>query len=112
MKIAIEQFLTKQNINDDLFYSSLIGELEEIIAVLGIEELSAADTNVFYRTRMLRNYFTQPMFVAENYTGIKGEFVAIDDILDDVEAILSGQCDGTDESNFLYIGKYHGNKKN
>ena len=50
------------------------------------------------------------MFVAENYTGIKGEFVAIDDILDDVENILSGKYDEYDESNFLYIGKFNGRK--
>ncbi len=98
-------------VEEVLRYYSRYRELEEIIAVLGIEELSVADTNVFYRTRMLRNYFTQPMFVAENYTGIKGEFVAIDDILDDVEAILNGKYDGVDESNFLFIGKYNGNKK-
>lgn len=99
-------------VEEVLRYYSRYRELEEIIAVLGIEELSVADTKVFYRTRMLRNYFTQPMFVAENYTGIPGEFVAIDDILDDVEDILSGKHDGVDESNFLFIGKYHGNKKN
>ena len=47
------------------------------------------------------------MFVAENYTGIKGELVHIDDILDDVENIISGAYDGIDESNFLYIGKFN-----
>lgn len=97
-------------VEEALRYYSRYQELEEIIAVLGIEELSVSDTNVFYRTRKLRNYFTQPMFVAENYTGIKGEFVAIDDILDDVENILSGKYDEYDESNFLYIGKFNGRK--
>ena len=85
---------------DDDFYE----ELEEIIAVLGVEELSAADADIFYRSRKLRNYFTQPMFVAENYTGIKGEFVDIKDVLDDVEAILNGDYDDTDEAEFSYIG--------
>ena len=94
-------------VEEVLRYYSRYRELEEIIAVLGIDELSVADTNVFYRTRKLRNYFTQPMFVAENYTGIKGEIVAIDDILDDVENILSGNYDGIDESKFLYIGKFN-----
>lgn len=94
-------------VEEVLRYYSRYRELEEIIAVLGIDELSVADTNVFYRTRKLRNYFTQPMFVAENYTGIKGEIVAIDDILDDVENILSGVYDGIDESKFLYIGKFN-----
>ncbi len=82
-------------------------ELEEIIAVLGIEELSNEDKNTFYRARKLRNYFTQPMFVAQNYTNIPGVFCKIDDILIDVENILLGTYDGIDESKFLYIGKYH-----
>ncbi len=99
-------------VEEVLRYYSRYRELEEIIAVLGIDELSVADTNVFYRTRKLRNYFTQPMFVAENYTGIKGQAVAIDDILDDVENIISGKYDGIDESNFLYIGKFNAEKFN
>lgn len=79
-------------------------ELEEIIAVLGIDELSQEDKNIFYRSRKLRNYFTQPMFVAENYTGIPGAYVQIDDILNDVEAIITGACDDINEDRFSYIG--------
>ncbi|HOO79711.1 MAG TPA: F0F1 ATP synthase subunit beta [Lachnospiraceae bacterium] len=94
-------------VEEVLRYYSRYRELEEIIAVLGIEELSVSDTNVFYRTRKLRNYFTQPMFVAENYTGIPGQFVNIDEVLDDVENILTGQYDQYDESKFLYIGRFH-----
>ena len=82
-------------------------DLEEIITVLGIEELSEEDKGIFYRARKLRNYFSQPMFVAEAYTGIPGQFVKIEDILIDVENILSGKYDDVDESNFLFIGKYH-----
>ena len=82
-------------------------DLEEIITVLGIEELSEEDKGIFYRARKLRNYFSQPMFVAEAYTGIPGQFVKIEDILIDVENILSGKYDDIDESNFLFIGKYH-----
>lgn len=82
-------------------------ELEEIITVLGIEELSEEDKGIFYRARKLRNYFSQPMFVAEAYTGIPGQFVKIEDILIDIENILSGKYDDIDESKFLFIGKYH-----
>ena len=81
-------------------------ELEEIIVVLGIEELSEEDKQIFYRSRKLRNYFSQPMFVSEQYTGIKGVLVDIGDILDDVENILNGTYDDVDESKFLYIGSY------
>ena len=80
-------------------------ELEEIIAVLGIEELSEEDKNIFHRSRKLRNYFSQPMFVAESFTNIKGEFVDIKDVLNDVENILDGKYDDVDESKFRYIGK-------
>lgn len=91
-----------------LAYLTRYEELEEIIAVLGIEELSEEDKHIFHRSRKLRNYFSQPMFVAEPYTGIKGVFVDIKDVLDDVENILNGKYDDVDESKFRYIGKYNG----
>ena len=95
-------------IEEVLKYLTRYEELEEIIAVLGIEELSEEDKNIFYRSRKIRNYFTQPMFVAENYTNIKGQLVKIEDVLIDIENILSGKYDKEDESKFLYIGDYHG----
>jgi F-type H+-transporting ATPase subunit beta len=91
-------------------YLARYEELEEIIAVLGIEELSQADYQIFLRSRRLRNYFTQPMFVAENFTGIKGEFVDIRDVLIDVENILSGAYDDVDEAEFSFIGSYYKKK--
>ena len=81
-------------------------ELEQIVAVLGIDDLSEDDRNTFFRARKLRNYFSQPMYVAEQYTGIPGQFVAIGDVLDDVEAILNGSCDDAEEQDFTYIGAY------
>ena len=92
-------------VEEVLRYYSRYNELEEIIAVLGIEELSMTDARIFYRTRKLRNYFTQPMFVAEDFTGVPGKFVDIDDVIRDVEDILNGRYDDVDESKFLYIGK-------
>ena len=86
-------------------------ELEQIVAVLGIDELSEADHSTFFRARKLRNYFSQPMYVAEQYTGIPGQFVKIGDVLDDVEAILDGRCDDVEESDFNYIGAYLASKK-
>ncbi|MBR0310862.1 MAG: F0F1 ATP synthase subunit beta [Oscillospiraceae bacterium] len=83
-------------------------ELEEIVALIGIDELSEEDRNIFYRSRKLRNYLSQPMFVAEQYTGIPGQFVQIEDILNDVEDILNGVYDETDEGRFMYIGKARG----
>ena len=94
-------------IEEVLRYLTRYKELEEIIAILGIEELSEEDKNIFYRSRKLRYYFSQPMFVAEPYTNIPGQFVKIEDVLIDVENILNGVYDNVDESKFLFIGKYH-----
>lgn len=118
---AVDVFATRSNLIDieqigerhynlverTIAYLTRYQELEEIIAVLGIEELSAEDKKIFYRSRKLRNYFTQPMTVAENFTGIPGEFVDIKDVLNDVEHILNGDYDEIDEDKFFMIGRYH-----
>ena len=88
-----------------LKYLTRAEELEEIIAVLGVDELSQDDQNIFYRSRKIRNYFSQPLFVAENYTSIPGKFVDINDCLTDLEEIIKGTYDDMDESKLLYIGK-------
>ncbi len=93
-------------VEDSLRCLSRYEELEQIVAVLGIDELSVSDYNTFFRARKLRNYFSQPMFVAEQYTGIPGEFVKIDDVLEDVDLILGGSYDDVDETEFTYIGAY------
>ena len=93
-------------IETTLKYLARYAELEEIIAVLGIDELSTEDKQIFYRSRKLRNYFSQPLFVSEQYTGIKGQLVDISDVLNDVENILKGKYDNIDEGEFLYIGSY------
>lgn len=80
-------------------------ELEEIIAVLGLDELSNDDKLIFFRARKLRNYFTQSFFSASQYTSSNASMCDIKDVLDDVEAILNGRCDDIDESKLLYIGK-------
>lgn len=93
-------------VEETLRYLTRYEELEEIIAVLGIDELSSEDKKIFYRSRKLRNYFTQPMFVAENYTNIPGKFVNIKNVLVDVKNILDGVYDNVPEDDFLYIGGY------
>ncbi len=91
-------------VNEVIRYLAQYQELEKIVAVLGIEDLSEENYNIFYRSRKLRNYFTQPMFVTEQFTGLAGQFVEISAVLDDVEAILSGKYDAEDESTFSYVG--------
>ena len=93
-------------IEETLRYLTRYEELEEIIVVLGIEELPDEDKKIFYRSRKLRNYFSQPMFVAEQYTNMKGQLVNIEDILNDVENILNGTYDDISEDDFLFIGSY------
>lgn len=91
-----------------LAYFTRYEELEEVIAILGIDEVSEEDKNIFYRSRKLRNYFSQPLFAAESFTNMPGVKVAIEDVLNDVENILNGTYDYVDELSFLFIGKYNG----
>ncbi len=79
-------------------------ELKRIVAVIGVEELSNADRIVYERARRLQNFLTQPFFVAEVYTGRKGEFVTVSDTLDGCERILTGKMDGLPEEKFYLIG--------
>ena len=95
-------------IKKSLAYFTRYEELEEVIAILGIDEVSEEDKNIFYRSRKLRNYFSQPLFAAESFTNMPGVKVDIEDILNDVENILNGTYDYIDELSFLFIGKYNG----
>jgi len=72
-------------------------ELEDIIAMLGIEELSARDREIVLRARRLQRYLTQPFHVVAEHTGFAGATVALGDTLDDCEAFLSGEYDSISE---------------
>jgi F-type H+-transporting ATPase subunit beta len=80
-------------------------ELRRIVAVIGIDELSRADRTLYERARKLQNYLTQPCFVAESYTGRKGQYVAVADTVRDCAAIIDGEYDDRDERDFYMIGK-------
>jgi F-type H+-transporting ATPase subunit beta len=79
-------------------------ELEDIIAMLGMEELSADDQRVVKRARRLERFLTQPMFVTETFTGLKGRHVALGDTIAGCEAILAGAFDAADEARLYMIG--------
>jgi F-type H+-transporting ATPase subunit beta len=79
-------------------------ELEDIIAMLGIEELSADDQRVVRRARRLQRFLTQPFFVSETFTGHPGRSVPLDKTLDGCEAILHGAFDDRDEQALYMIG--------
>ena len=79
-------------------------ELQDIIAILGIEELSDDDKKIVARARRIRNFLSQPFHVAEQYSGYKGAYVKIDDTIRSFKAILSGDYDNIPENAFLYAG--------
>ncbi len=72
--------------------------------MVGIDELSAADRIIYERARKLQNFLTQPFFVAEAYTGKKGEYVTIDQTLGGCERIITGRADSLPEEEFYLIG--------
>jgi F-type H+-transporting ATPase subunit beta len=80
-------------------------ELRRIVAVIGIDELSKTDRTIYERARKLTNFLTQPMFVAESYTGRKGQFVKRDETLDAIDRIVSGEVDSRSEDELYMIGK-------
>jgi F-type H+/Na+-transporting ATPase subunit beta len=79
-------------------------ELQEIIALLGIEELSAADRTVVKRARRLMRFLTQPFMVTEAFTGKQGRAVELEETLAGCRAILSGEADDWAESSLYMVG--------
>ena len=79
-------------------------ELQDIIAILGIDELSDEDKAIVNRARRLRNFLSQPFHVAEAFSGNKGIYVPLKETVRSFKAILSGDYDSYPESAFLYCG--------
>ena len=79
-------------------------ELQDIIAILGMEELSDEDKTVVKRARRVQRFLSQPFHVAESFTGSKGVYVPLDKTIEGVEEILSGKCDDIPEQYFLMCG--------
>ncbi len=79
-------------------------DLQDIIAILGIEELSEEDRKTVNRARKIQRFLSQPFFVAENFTGAKGKFVKLEDTIKGFEEILEGKHDEVPEDNFYLKG--------
>ncbi len=79
-------------------------ELQDIIAILGMDELSPEDKQTVRRARRIQRFMSQPFHVAEGFTGIKGAFVTLDDTIRSFEAILGGECDNLPEAAFMMAG--------
>jgi F-type H+-transporting ATPase subunit beta len=79
-------------------------ELRDIIAMLGLEQLSSEDRNVVARARRLERFLTQPFFTTEQFTGLQGKLVSLDDALDGCERILNDEFKDYPESALYMIG--------
>lgn len=79
-------------------------ELQDIIAILGMDELSDEDKKIVNRARRVRNFLSQPFNVAEVFSGIKGQYVPLEDTIDSFERILSGEFDDLPEHAFMMVG--------
>ncbi len=79
-------------------------ELQDIIAILGMEELSQEDKLIVNRARKMQKFFSQPFFVSSIYTNMEGRFVPLKETIDSVNEILDGEVDHIPESYFLYVG--------
>ena len=79
-------------------------ELQDIISILGMEELSDEDKVTVYRARKIQKFLSQPFHVAENFTGMKGKYVPLKETIRGFKAILDGEMDDYPEAAFLMVG--------
>jgi F-type H+-transporting ATPase subunit beta len=79
-------------------------ELQDIIAILGMDELSEEDKLVVHRARRVQRFLSQPFHVAEQFTGLKGVFVSIEDTIKGFNMILDGKVDEYPEAAFNLVG--------
>jgi len=79
-------------------------DLQDIIAILGIEELSEEDKKIVNRARKIQRFLSQPFFVAENFTGLHGKYVKLEDTIKGFDEILQGKHDDVPEENFYLKG--------
>ncbi len=79
-------------------------ELKDIIAILGMEELSPEDRLTVYRARKIQNFLSQPMSVATSFTGVEGKFVKLEDTIEGFRMIIDGEVDDIPELAFSMVG--------
>lgn len=89
---AVQKILQKYN------------ELQDIIAILGMDELSDQDKLIVYRAKKIQKFLTQPLFVAEPFTNIKGKFVPREKVVADFAKLVSGELDNIPENAFYMVG--------
>jgi F-type H+/Na+-transporting ATPase subunit beta len=79
-------------------------ELQDIIAILGIDELSEEDKVIVGRARRLQRFLSQPFFVAEQFTGLEGKFVELDETIRSFKEVVEGKHDELPEQAFYLVG--------
>jgi F-type H+-transporting ATPase subunit beta len=79
-------------------------ELQDIIAILGLDELSEADRQTVDRARKVEKFLSQPFFVAEIFTGMPGKYVKLEETIAGFNQILSGELDNLPEAAFYLVG--------
>ena len=79
-------------------------ELQDIIAILGVDELSEADKTIVHRARRIERFLSQPFYVAEVFTGKSGEFTSLENTIRSFEEICDGKWDHLPEQAFMYVG--------
>jgi F-type H+-transporting ATPase subunit beta len=79
-------------------------DLQDIIAILGIDELSEDDKLIVSRARKIERFFSQPFSVAERFTGIEGRYVTLKETVSGFREILDGKCDDLPEQAFMLAG--------
>ena len=79
-------------------------ELQDIIAILGLDELSEEDKVIVSRARKIQRFLSQPFFVGEVFTGLPGIFVPVEETVESFEALINGDLDDVPEQAFFNVG--------
>jgi len=79
-------------------------DLQDIIAILGVDELAEEDKLAVARARKIERFFSQPFFVAEQFTGLQGVYTSLEDTIDSFDRLAEGEGDDLPESAFMYVG--------
>ena len=80
-------------------------DLQDIIAILGVDELSEEDKSIVSRARKIERFLSQPFLVAETFTGLPGNFTSLEDTIRSFEELCDGKWDHLPEMAFMYVGK-------
>jgi F-type H+-transporting ATPase subunit beta len=101
MIVGKEHYTTAQDVQKVL---QRYKDLQDIIAILGIDELSEEDKIIVSRARKVERFFSQPMYVAEKFTGLEGRYVGLRDTVRGFREILDGKYDDLPEQAFHMVG--------